>query len=77
MTGRVEEPLLTTCSGSYIWPSQSAPRYMPGFVTVTTFMFGVFSFAVVSIYLFKKYPYPEAKITVRHEPVVEHEVGAA
>jgi hypothetical protein len=39
-------------------------------------MFGVFSFAAASIYLFKKYPYPEAKITVRHEPALDTEDAA-
>lgn len=50
--------------GSYIWPSSSAPEYIPGFVTVTCFMFGVFTAAGLSIYLFKKYPYPESRFNV-------------
>jgi hypothetical protein len=49
---------------------------MPGFVTVTTFMVGVFGFAAASIYLFDKYPYPEAKITVRHEATQRDEIVA-
>lgn len=42
-----------------------------GFVTSTTFKFGVFGFALASIYSFKKFPNPAAEIIVLHEPARE------
>jgi hypothetical protein len=55
-------------SGSYIWPSSSAPAYIPGFVTSTMLQFGSFVFAVAAYFLLKKYPYPVPEVEVRREP---------
>ncbi|ORY26040.1 major facilitator superfamily domain-containing protein [Naematelia encephala] len=58
---------LSSVYGSYIWPSTSAPKYIPGFVTSTMLQFGSFAFAVAAWYLLKKYPYPVKALAVRME----------
>jgi hypothetical protein len=62
---------LSSVYGSYIWPSSSAPEYIPGFVTTTMLQVGSFLFALSAWYLLKKYPYPAKKLSVRLENVRE------
>lgn len=38
---------LASVYGSFIWPSQDAPRYIPGFSVMTVFMFIAGSTALV------------------------------
>lgn len=56
---------LSSVYGSYIWPADTAPKYVPGFVATTMFQVGSFLFAAAAWYLLKKYPYPVKEIAVR------------
>jgi hypothetical protein len=47
----------TICSGSYIWPSSSAPKYIPGFSVSIALMAGCVGTAFALMVLTKKYPY--------------------
>ncbi|KAH0592471.1 hypothetical protein MHUMG1_09858 [Metarhizium humberi] len=48
-------------SGSYIWPSNSAPRYIAGFSVSISLMFGTLLTACALMILTKKYPYENTK----------------
>jgi len=63
-----------TRSGAYIWPDLSAPRYIPGFVSTTMFQFGSLIFAVMALYLLRKFPYPVKPLVVQVEG--QRKVGA-
>jgi len=52
---------LSSVYGSYIWPANDAPRYIAGFVTSTMLQFGSLCFAIVAMYLLRKYPYENTK----------------
>lgn len=62
---------LSSVYGSYIWPSSSAPRYIPGFVTTTMLQVCTLVFALLAWWLLARYPYPEAKRVVRNDADVE------
>ena len=55
--------------GVFLWPKTDAPKYIPGFVATTVFVFGVGVLAQVMSYLIKKYPSEEldAEAVVRAE----------
>ena len=46
-----------TSSGSYIWPSSSAPKYVPGFSVTTSLMFANVFVGLLLMILTRKYPY--------------------
>lgn len=46
--------------GSFLWPSQDAPRYFAGFGTTMGFLATLAALAAVARWLFRRYPYPEA-----------------
>ena len=48
---------LVVYSGSYIWPSSSAPKYVPGFSVSIALMAGCVGTAFALLVLTKKYPY--------------------
>lgn len=48
-------------SGSYIWPSSSAPKYIPGFSVSIALMAGCVGTAFALMVLTKKYPYELTK----------------
>lgn len=50
-------PLTLFRSGSYIWPSYSAPRYIIGLSVSTSLMFGAVLTAFALMVLLKKYPH--------------------
>ncbi|KAL2127173.1 hypothetical protein VTI74DRAFT_11209 [Chaetomium olivicolor] len=50
---------LSSVYGSYIWPSNSAPRYIAGFSVSTSLMFGCVITAAVLMFLTRKYPYDD------------------
>ncbi|KAJ6443389.1 MFS general substrate transporter [Purpureocillium lavendulum] len=52
---------LSSVYGSYIWPSNSAPRYIAGFSVSTSLMFGCVVTAAALMFLTKKYPYDNTK----------------
>ena len=58
---------LSSVYGSYLWPSYSAPAFVPGFVTTTMLQVGSFGFAAAALYLLKKYPYPQALASERRQ----------
>lgn len=49
---------------SWLWPSSDAPRYLPGFITTTTWLGVVSVCSVVFAYFFKKYPAERTDQTV-------------
>ncbi len=49
------------CSGSYIWPSSSAPKYIPGFSVSIALMACCIASAFALMALTKKYPYELTK----------------
>ncbi|KFY16962.1 hypothetical protein V492_00971 [Pseudogymnoascus sp. VKM F-4246] len=48
---------LSSIYGSYIWPSSSAPKYIPGFSVSTALMASCIASAFAIMVLTKKYPY--------------------
>ncbi|KAL1980915.1 hypothetical protein VTN96DRAFT_3335 [Rasamsonia emersonii] len=48
---------LSSVYGSYIWPSNTAPAYIPGFSVSTSLMFGCIVTALLLMVLTKRYPY--------------------
>ncbi|OAQ61101.1 MFS general substrate transporter [Pochonia chlamydosporia 170] len=52
---------LSSVYGSYIWPSDSAPRYIMGFSVSISLMFGTLLTALGLMILTKKYPYEKTK----------------
>ncbi|KJK73509.1 hypothetical protein H634G_11244 [Metarhizium anisopliae BRIP 53293] len=52
---------LSSVYGSYIWPSNSAPRYIAGFSVSISLMFGMLLTACALMILTKKYPYENTK----------------
>lgn len=52
---------LSSVYGSYIWPSGSAPEYVPGFSVTTILMFLCIITALLLMILTKKYPYENTK----------------
>ncbi|GJN86627.1 MFS general substrate transporter [Purpureocillium lilacinum] len=61
---------LSSVYGSYIWPSNSAPRYIAGFSVSTSLMFGCIVTAAALMFLTKKYPYDNTKDGRHEEQVV-------
>lgn len=49
--------LFSCCSGSYIWPSNDAPKYIAGFSVSTSLMAGTVISAFLLMVFTKKYPY--------------------
>lgn len=47
--------------GSYIWPSSTAPEYVPGFTVTIVLMFATAVTAFFLMVLTKKYPYENAE----------------
>lgn len=56
------------CSGSYIWPSSSAPKYIPGFSVSIALMACCIASAFAIMMLTKKYPYELTKDGGMDEP---------
>jgi hypothetical protein len=65
--------LVSYRSGSYIWPSNDAPRYIAGFSVTTSLMCGTVITAFLLMVLTKKYPY-ENTIDGGKEQVPANEV---
>ena len=42
--------------GVFLWPSQDAPRYVPGFSATTVWMFALGCTALIMQWLVKRYP---------------------
>jgi MFS family permease len=57
---------------TWLWPKKDAPRYIPGFVTTTTWLGLLSVLTIVFAWLFKKYPIQR----VSHEEIMAREVRA-
>ncbi|UNI15667.1 hypothetical protein JDV02_002178 [Purpureocillium takamizusanense] len=64
---------LSSVYGSYIWPSNSAPRYIAGFSVSTSLMFGCIVTAAALMFLTNKYPYDNTKDGRHGEQVTRDE----
>ncbi|MCJ1305833.1 hypothetical protein MMC08_008650 [Hypocenomyce scalaris] len=67
---------LSSVYGSYIWPSSSAPQFIPGFSVSTALMFGCVITALLLMIFTKKYPYELTKDGGYEERVQLSEVGS-